>query len=156
MEDILIAPIDRLREFPDAIHSVFPNTIVQGYIIYQIRNTSKYVSYKNNKEFLGDLKLVYTAINKETAEGALDDLDKKRGKKDPIVIKSWRENWSELSKFFQFTQSIRKLIYTTNAVEGYHRQIRKVIKNRGVFPSDKVLEKLVFLAYKIVLKKGKL
>lgn len=153
VKDILIACVDGLRGFPDAINSVFPATIVQLCIIHQIRNTSKYVSYKNKKEFLGDLKLVYTAVNKETAEGALDDLDKKWGEQYPIVIKSWKENWSKLSNFFQFTQSIRKLIYTTNAVEGYHRQIRKVTKNKGVFPSDKALEKLVYLAYRNIAKK---
>ena len=99
------------------------------------------------------MKLVYGAVSKESAESELDNLEHKWGKEYPIIIKSWRDNWPQLSNYFQFTQSIRTLIYTTNAVEGYHRQIRKVTKNKGVFPSDESLEKLVYLAYRNIAKK---
>ena len=101
-----------------------------------------------------DLKLVYKAVSKETAEMELDNWDKKWGKLYPIVIKSWRDNWERLSAYFQFSQGIRTLIYTTNTVEEYHRQIRKVTKNKGVFPTDTALEKLVYLAYRNVRKSG--
>lgn len=153
VKDILIACIDGLKGFPDAIKSVFPNTIIQLCVIHQIRNSRKYISYKHQKEFVRDLKLVYGAVNKDVAETELDNLDTKWGEQYPIVIKSWRENWNELSNYFQFTQPIRTLIYTTNAVEGYHRQIRKITKNKGVFPTEKSLEKLVYLAYRNIVKK---
>ena len=153
VKDILIACVDGLKGFPDAIASVYPDTTVQLCIVHQIRNSIKYVASKNQKEFMKDLKLVYKAVSKETAEMELDNLDKKWGKLYPIVIKSWRDNWERLSAYFQFTQGIRTLIYTTNTVEGYHRQIRKVTKNKGVFPTDTALEKLVYLAYRNVRKK---
>lgn len=153
VEDILIVCVDGLRGFPDAIQSVYPKAIVQLCVIHQIRNSIKYVSYKNQKEFMRDLKLVYGAVNKESAEHELDNLENKWGEQYPIVIRSWRENWPQLSNYFQFTPQIRTLIYTTNAVEGYHRQIRKVTKNKGVFPSDTALEKLVYLAYRKIAEK---
>jgi len=153
VKDILIACIDGLKGFPDAIKSVFPDTIIQLCVIHQIRNSRKYISYKHQKEFIRDLKLVYGAVSKDVAETELDNLDTKWGEQYPIVIKSWRENWNELSNYFQFTQPIRTLIYTTNAVEGYHRQIRKITKNKGVFPTEKSLEKLVYLAYRNIVKK---
>ena len=153
VEDILIACIDGLKGFPDAIQSVFPNTTVQLCIVHQIRNSIKYVGSKNQKEFLKDLKLVYGAVSKEAAETELLNLEAKWKEQYPIVIKSWQDNWDRLSQYFQFTAAIRKLIYTTNTVEGYHRQIRKVTKNKGVFPTDTSLEKLVYLAYRNVRKK---
>lgn len=153
VEDILIACIDGLKGFPEAIQSVYPNTAVQLCIVHQIRNSIKYVGSKNQKEFLKDLKCVYQAVNKESAENELLKLDKKWGEQYPIVIRSWQENWNRLSEYFQYTPAIRKLIYTTNTVEGYHRQIRKVTKNKGVFPSDTALEKLVYLAYRNIRKK---
>lgn len=153
VKDILIACVDGLKGFPDAIQSVFPDTTVQLCIVHQIRNTIKYVGSKHQKDFLKDLKTVYQAVSKEAAETALDKLDGKWNEQYPIVIKSWRENWDRLSNYFQFTAGIRKLIYTTNAVEGYHRQIRKVTKNKGVFPNDTALEKLVYLAYRNIRKK---
>ena len=127
VEDILVACIDGLKGFPEAIQSVYPNTAVQLCIVHQIRNSIKYVGSKN--------------------------LDEKWGEQYPIVIRSWQENWDKLSEYFQYTPAIRKLIYTTNTVEGYHRQIRKVTKNKGVFPSDTALEKLVYLAYRNIRKK---
>lgn len=153
VKDILITCIDGLKGFPDAIKSVFPETNVQLCIVHQIRNSLKYVGSKNQKMFLADLKRVYSAVSKEAAETQLDSLETKWGEQYPIVIKSWRGNWERLTEYFQYTPMIRKLIYTTNTVEGYHRQIRKVTKNKGVFPNDTALEKLVYLAYRNIRKK---
>ena len=133
VRDILIACVDGLKGFPDAIASVFPDTTVQLCIVHQIRNSIKYVACKNQKAFMKDLKLVYQAVNKEAAENALKALEDKWGEDYPIVIKSWRDNWEHLSAYFQYTEHIRRIIYTTNTVEGYHRQLRKVTKNKGVF-----------------------
>lgn len=153
VRDILICCVDGLKGFPDAIQSVFPDTSVQLCVVHQIRNSLKYVGSKHQKEFLRDLKTVYGAVSKETAESQLDMLDGKWGEMYPIVIKSWRDNWERLSEYFQYTPAIRKMIYTTNTVEGYHRQVRKVTKNKGVFPSDTSLEKLVYLAYRNIREK---
>ena len=153
VEDILIACIDQLRGFADAILAVYPDTTVQHCIVHQIRNSIKYVSSKNQKEFLKDLKTVYKAMTKEDAENQLDKLDHKWGEQYPVVIRSWKDNWETLSAYFQFTEPIRRLIYTTNIVEGYHRQVRKVTKSKGVFTNDTALEKLVYLAYRDVAKK---
>lgn len=153
VKDILITCIDGLKGFPDAIKSVFPETNVQLCIVHQIRNSLKYVGSKNQKVFLADLKRVYSAVSKEAAETQLDSMETKWGEQYPIVIKSWRDNWERLTEYFQYTPMIRKLIYTTNTVEGYHRQIRKVTKNKGVFPNDTALEKLVYLAYRNIRKK---
>lgn len=153
IKDILIACIDNLSGFADAIESVFPETTVQLCVVHQIRNSCKYIGSKHQKEFLKDLKLVYKAVNKETAESNLDDLELKWGEQYPIVIKSWRDNWERLTAYFAYTEGIRRIIYTTNTVEGYHRQLRKVTKNKGVFPNDTALEKLVYLAYRNIKKK---
>lgn len=153
VKDILITCIDGLKGFPDAIKSIFPETNVQLCIVHQIRNSLKYVGSKNQKVFLADLKRVYSAVSKEAAETQLENLETKWGEQYPIVIKSWRDNWERLTEYFQYTPMIRKLIYTTNTVEGYHRQIRKVTKNKGVFPNDTALEKLVYLAYRNIRKK---
>lgn len=153
VKDILIASIDNLKGFAEAISSVFPYTVVQLCIVHQIRNSCKYVGSKHQKEFLKDLKKVYQAVNKDTAESMLDNLEMKWGEQYPIVIKSWRDNWERLSAYFDYTEGIRRLIYTTNTVEGYHRQLRKVTKNKGVFPNDTALEKLIYLAYRNIRKK---
>ena len=153
VKDKMIACVDGLKGFPDAIRSVFPETSVQLCVIHQIRNSVKYVGSKYQKEFMKDLKPVYGAATKEAGEMALDQLESKWGEQYPIVIKSWRNSWDCLSEFFQYTEPIRRLIYTTNTVEGYHRQIRKVTKNKGVFPNDTALSKLVYLAYRNVRKK---
>ena len=153
VRDILIACVDGLKGFPDAIASVFPDTTVQLCIVHQIRNSIKYVACKNQKAFMKDLKLVYQAVNKEAAENALKALEDKWGEDYPIVIKSWRDNWEHLSAYFQYTEHIRRIIYTTNTVEGYHRQLRKVTKNKGGFTSDTSLEKLVYLAFTRIRKK---
>ena len=153
VRDILICCIDGLKGFPDAIQSAFPDTSVQLCVVHQIRNSIKYVGSKHQKEFLRDLKTVYGAVSKETAETQLDALEGKWVEMYPIVIKSWRDNWERLTEYFQYTPAIRKLIYTTNTVEGYHRQVCKVTKNKGVFPSDTSLEKLVYLAYRNIREK---
>jgi putative transposase len=146
LEDILIACIDGLKGFSEAIETIFPKTEVQTCVIHQIRNSLKYVSYKDRKLFMADLKPVYKAVSKQAAELALDELEQKWGNKYPVVIRSWRTNWEKLSTYFKYPERIRNLIYTTNAIEGYHRQIRKVTKTKGAFTSDMSLIKLVYLA----------
>ena len=153
LKDILIACTDNLTGFSKAIGSIFPQTDIQLCVIHQIRNSMKYVASKNQKEFMGDLKLVYKADTKDQAESALLDLEEKWGKKYPIVIRSWNDNWDRLSAYFGYTAPIRKLIYTTNTVEGFHRQIRKVTKTKGAFTSDMALLKLVYLATQRIEKK---
>ena len=146
VEDILIASIDNLRGFADAIESIFPEAEVQLCIIHQIRNSIKYVSWKNYREFMRDLKEVYKAGTKEVAENNLDKMEKKWGKQYPVVFKSWRTNWDRLSNYFKYPEPIRRLIYTTNTVEGYHRMVRKVTKSKGAFTSETAVLKLVYLA----------
>ena len=153
IEDILIASIDNLPGFSEAIQSTFHRTEVQSCIVHQIRNSLKYVASKDQKAFLADLKLVYRATTKELAEQQLDALDQKWGKKYPLVLNSWRKNWDKLSTYFKYDPAIRKMIYTTNAIEGFHRQVRKVTKTKGAFPSDMALLKLVYLAYRNIRKK---
>lgn len=151
--DILIACIDNLNGFAEAIQSTFPKVEVQSCIVHQIRNSLKYVASKDQKPFLSDLKEVYRATTKELAEQQLDALDKTWGKKYPLVINSWRNNWPKLSTYFKYDPAIRKLIYTTNTIEGFHRQVRKVTKTKGAFPSDMALLKLIYLAYRNIRKK---
>ena len=153
LQDMLIACIDNLNGFSEAIASVFPRVEIQSCIVHQIRNSIKYVASKDQREFLSDLKLVYQAVNKQTAEEKLDNLEEKWGKKYPVVINSWRSNWHKLSTYFDYDPMIRKLIYTTNAIEGFHRQIRKVTKTKGVFPNDMALLKLIYLATQNIAKK---
>ena len=153
VKDIFIACVDGLKGFPEAINSIFPKTEIQLCIIHQIRNSLKYVASKNQKEFVEDLKLVYKANSKDLAESKLLDLEEKWGKKYPLVLKSWNNNWHNLSGYFRYPPEIRKMIYTTNAVEGLHRQIRKVTKTKGSFTSQTALEKLIYLAIKNISKK---
>ncbi len=144
VDDILIACIDGLTGFPEAIASIFPKTEIQLCIIHQIRNSMKYVASKNQKAFMTDLKPVYRASNKEAAEAALDELEEKWGDTYPIVIKSWRKKWDNLSAYFKYPEPIRKIIYTTNAVEAVHRQFRKLTKTKGAFPNENSLLKLLY------------
>lgn len=153
VKDVLIAAIDGLKGFPEAINSIFPKTEIQLCVIHQIRNSLKYIASKNQKEFMTDLKLVYKANSKDLAEVRLIDLEEKWGKKYPLVLKSWNNNWHNLSGYFKYSTEIRKMIYTTNAVEGLHRQIRKVTKTKGAFTSQAALEKLIYLAIKNIAKK---
>ncbi|MCX2839817.1 IS256 family transposase [Salinimicrobium sp. MT39] len=153
LEDILIACTDNLKGFTNAILSIFSKTQVQLCIVHQIRNSLKFIASKDQKEFMKDLKKVYRAVNKEVAEDELLSLEEKWSQKYPVVIESWQRNWEELSQYFQFTEPIRKIIYTTNAVEGFYRQVRKVTKTKGAFTNDMALLKLVYLATKNIEKK---
>lgn len=153
VKDILIACIDNLKGFAEAIASIYPQTEVQTCVVHQIRNSLKYVASKDQKVFMADLKPVYQAISKEEAEERLMDLENKWGKKYPVVIESWHRNWAKLTTYFKYSTAIRKLIYTTNTVEGFHRQIRKVTKTKGAFTSDMALLKLIYLATMNVQKK---
>ncbi len=145
VEDILIASVDGLTGFPQAINSIFPKTEVQLCIVHQIRNSLKYVASKNQKEFMKDLKLVYKAVSKEAAEDELDRLDEKWGSMYPIVIHSWRSKWENLSYYFKYPAEIRKIIYTTNIIESVHRQFRKLTKTKGAFPNENSLMKLLYM-----------
>lgn len=153
LKDILIACIDGLKGFEEAIGSIYPDTEVQSCIVHQIRNSMKYVASKDQKEFMKELKQVYKADTKTEAESNLEKLADKWGHKYPIVINSWQNNWHKLSTYFKYTADIRRIIYTTNTIEGFHRQIRKVTKTKGAFPNDDALLKLVYLAYKNASKK---
>ncbi len=153
VEDILVACVDGLKGFPEAIAAVFPKAEIQSCIIHQIRNSLKYVSWKNQKAFIADLKLVYKAPTLGKAEAELENLSSKWNDQYPLVIKSWKSNWPLLSTYFKYPQEIRKIIYTTNAVEQLHRQFRKVTKNRGLFPNDEALLKMLFLASRDIEKK---
>lgn len=153
VNDILIACIDGLKGFEEAIVSIFPQTEVQSCVIHQIRNSLKFVASKDQKVFMSELKLVYKADTKELAELSLEQLAGNWQKKYPIVIKSWQDNWHKLSTYFKYTADIRRIIYTTNTVEGFHRQVRKVTKTKGAFPNDDALLKLVYLAYRNARKK---
>jgi transposase-like protein len=153
LKDILIACTDNLKGFSEAIQSIYTKAEVQSCIVHQIRNSLKYVASKDQKEFMRDLKEVYRADTKDLAEMELETLASKWKGKYPIVVQSWQNNWDKLTTYFQYTDSIRKLIYTTNAVEGYHRQIRKVTKTKGAFTSDMALQKLVYLATRNIEKK---
>ncbi len=153
VEDILIACIDGLKGFPEAIGAIYPDTEIQLCIIHQIRNSMRYVASKDQKEFMVDLKTIYQASSKDTAEVNLLKLVEKWDKKYSVVTESWSRNWEQLSSYFKYDRHIRKLVYTTNAVEGLHRMIRKYTKSKGSFTSENALLKLVFCAYKKALKK---
>ncbi|MFC5283236.1 IS256 family transposase [Pedobacter alpinus] len=153
VKDILIACIDNLNGFPEAISAVFPKVEIQTCIVHQIRNSLKYVASKDQKAFMKDLKPVYQADTLELAELRLDELDEKWGNKYVKVIESWRRNWSKLTTYFRYDAAIRKLIYTTNTIEGFHRQVRKVTKTKGAFTSDMALIKLIYLAQKNISEK---
>lgn len=144
VKDILIACIDGLTGFPEAIATIYPKTEIQHCIIHQIRNSMKYVASKNQKAFMADLKCVYKAATQAAAESALDELEEKWGEKYPVVIKSWRNKWGTLSTYFKYPDYIRTAIYTTNAVEAVHRQFRKLTKTKGGFPNENSLLKLLY------------
>lgn len=146
VQDILIACKDGLSGFSEAINAVFPNTEIQLCIIHQIRNSMKYVSWKEHKEIIADLKKIYQALTLEEAELGFDMFKDKWGKKHPIIIRSWENNWLELTAYFRYPYEIRRIIYTTNIIEGYHRQLRKVTKTKTAYPTDDSLRKIVYLA----------
>jgi len=153
VEDIFIACVDGLQGFKEAIQSVFPQVIVQRCVIHQIRNSLKYVVWKERKAFASDLKAIYRAPTREAAETALLRLDETWGEKYPIPVRSWQNNWDDLATMFDYTPEIRRLIYTTNVIEGYNRQLRKVTKNRGAFPTPEAARKLLWLAHQDILRK---
>ncbi len=153
VKDILIACIDNLKGFAEAIATVFVQTEVQSCVVHQIRNSLRYVTSKDQKVFMADLKPVYQATNIAEAEDRLEALSEKWNKKYPVVIESWKRNWERLTTYFKYPAAIRKLVYTTNTIEGYHRQIRKVTKTKGAFTSDMALLKLMYLATKNIEKK---
>ena len=153
VEDILIACIDGLTGFPEAIQSAFPKTEVQLCVVHQIRNSMRYVSSRDLKPFLVDLKTVYAADTKDLAEQNLLLLDEKWGEKYPIVLKSWQTKWDYLSAYFKYTKPVRRLIYTTNPIEGFHRQVRKYTKSKGAFTSENALYKLIYAAVMQIKKK---
>ena len=144
VKDILIACVDGLKGFPEAIESIYPETDIQHCVIHQIRNSMKYVGSKNQKAFMADLKCVYKAATLNAAEIALDDLETKWGEKYPMVIKSWRSKWPTLSTYFKYPEYVRKAVYTTNAVEAVHRQFRKLTKTKGGFANENSLLKLLY------------
>ena len=153
VEDILIACTDNLTGFSQAIEAVFPKTDIQNCIIHQLRNSSKYVSYKDIKALMADLKKVYTAVDEAAALDSLDAFAATWDSKYPKISKSWYDNWPNLSTYFKFPQELRKLIYTTNTIEGFNRQLKKVTKAKSVFPTDDSLFKMLYLAMKDITKK---
>ena len=153
VEDILIACVDGLTGFTGAIEAVFPKTEIQQCIIHQIRNSTKYVSYKDIKALMIDLKKVYAAIDEQTALYELESFDEKWSSKYPKIAVSWKANWANLSTYFKYPQEVRTLIYTTNAIENFNRQLRKVTKSKSVFPTDDSLLKMLYLAMIDITKK---
>ena len=153
VEDIFIACTDNLTGFSAAIGAVFPKTEIQNCIIHQLRNSSKYVSYKDIKELMADLRSVYAAVDEPAALDALDAFSTKWETKYPKISRSWQENWANLSTYFKYPQEVRRLIYTTNSIEGFNRQLRKVTKTRSVFPTDDSLFKMLYLAMVDITKK---
>jgi len=153
VEDILITCVDGLTGFNEAIAAAYPKTEIQRCIIHQIRNSTKYVSYKDIKKLMIDLKRVYKAPTEEDALLSLEEFAEIWGKKYPKIADSWRRNWPELSTYFKYPQSVRTLIYTTNTIENFNRQLRKVTKNKSVFPTDDSLFKMLYLATRDITKK---
>ncbi len=153
VSDILIACRDNLSGFSRAIEAAFPHTEQQLCVIHQIRNSTKYVSYKDIKALMADLKLVYGAVSEEAALAALEEFGDKWGKKYPQILKSWQANWAELSTYFKYPQEVRTIIYTTNAVEGFHRMLRKYTKTKTIYPTDDAVRKSVYLSIQEISRK---
>jgi len=161
VKDIFIASVDGLTGFKEAIpdsageafQSVFPKTLVQRCIIHQVRNSMRYVSHKDRKAFVRDLKIIYRSPNREVADTNLVKLDEQWGSKYASAVRSWENNWEELSTFLDFPAEIRRMIYTTNNIEGYNRQLRKVIKNKASFPTVQSVRKMLYLANVHITKK---
>ena len=153
VEDVLMFCVDGLTGIKEAIQAAFPKSEIQRCIIHQLRNSFKYISYKDLKAFSKDFKEVYTAVNEDAALEALYALKEKWGKQYPFALRSWENNWDVLSPFFKFPDEVRKIVYTTNIIESLHRQFRKVTKSKTMFPSDQALEKMLYLASMNVMKK---
>jgi len=153
VKDILIACMDGLTGFKDAVLAVFPKTDIQRCIIHQIRNSLKYIPWKDREVFVADLKDIYQAPTREAAEGNLRKLKEKWSNQYTVAVRSWENNWDDLATFFDYPAEIRRMIYTTNTVEGYNRQLRKVTKSRASFPTAEAARKLLFLANRDIIKK---
>ena len=153
VEDIFIACMDGLTGFPDAVRAVYPKTKVQLCIVHMVRNSTKYVSYKDLKAVCHDLKQIYTALNEEEALEALEDFGKNWNSKYPMIQRSWEAHWEDLNEFFSYTAEIRRVIYTTNAIESLNASLRKVTKNRAAFPDDEAIMKIMYLAIQKAAKK---
>jgi transposase-like protein len=153
VRDILIISVDNLKGFSEAISACYPDAEIQKCIVHQIRNSIRYVSYKDMKKITSALKPIYTAASETSALAEMDIFEESWGVKYPLIVKSWRSNWSELSTFFKYSPEIRKLIYTTNMIESYHRQLRKVTKGKSVFPNDDALLKMLYLVTQDVTRK---
>ena len=153
VQDVLFFCVDGLPGFKDAIQAVFPQAQIQRCVIHMLRNSFKYVNYNDLKKFSADFKAVYNAPNESAALSELETIKEKWGKKYPYAISNWENNWEDVSSFFQFSGDIRRIMYTTNIIEGLNRQYRKVTKTKSVFPSDTALEKMLFLASRNVTKK---
>lgn len=145
VKDILVACIDNLSGFKEGIAAIFPKTDVQLCIVHQVRNSIRYVPWKDERQVLKDMKTIYRAPDLEIAESYLENFEEKWGKKYPAMIKSWKNNWEALSCYFNYPQAIRAIMYTTNSIEGFHRQIRKATKSKGALPSERALYKLLYL-----------
>ena len=150
---MLIVSVDGLTGFPDAIEAVYPKAEIQKCIIHQIRNTTRFVSYKDIKPLMADLKRVYAAVDEPAALAELERFEELWGKKYPKTVQSWRVNWAGLSTYFKYPAEVRKIIYTTNAIEGFNRQLRKVTKSKSVFPTDDSLLKMLYLATMDITRK---
>lgn len=153
VQDILITCVDNLSGFSQAIAACYPKTEIQKCIIHQIRNSTRYVSYKDLKKVTADLKPIYKASTEQMAIVELDRFEETWGSKYPLIVRSWRTNWDELATFFKYPPEIRKLIYTTNMIESYHRQLRKVTKGKSIFPTDEALLKMLYLVTMDVTRK---
>ena len=153
VKDIFIACHDNLTGLSEAVNSIFPKTKNQLCIVHQIRNSYKFVPYKDRKTVCSDLKKIYVAVNLDDAEYAKEEFREKWDKKYPNILKSWGKNWSELTTFFEYPAEIRKIIYTTNAVEGYHRMVRKFTKSKSIFTTDDSIRKVIYMSIKEISKK---
>ncbi|WP_419879609.1 IS256 family transposase [Brevibacillus centrosporus] len=153
VQDILITSVDNLRGFTEAISACYPKTEIQKCVIHQIRNSIKYVSYKDLKKITSELKPIYKAPTEQAALEELEQFEQAWGSKYPLMVRSWRNNWDEIATFFKYPPEIRKLIYTTNVIESYHRQLRKVTKGKAMFPTDDALLKMLYLVTMDVLRK---
>jgi len=153
VEDVFIACVDGLKGFPEAIEAVFPKTQVQLCLVHLLRHSLSYVSYKERKEVAADLKLIYTAATLEEAENRLLEFVEKWEVRYPVVARSWQSNWARIVPMFQFTPEIRRAVYTTNAIESLNFSLRKIIKNRALFPNDESVQKILYLALRNIAKK---
>jgi transposase-like protein len=153
VQDILIICVDNLKGISESIAASFPQTDIQKCIVHQIRNSTKYVSYKDLKSFTADLKPIYQASSEDEARYQLDNFTNKWEAKYPLAVKSWQTNWNELITFFRYPSEIRRIIYTTNVIEAYNRQLRKVTKAKSVFPDDEALMKMLYLVTMDVIEK---